>query len=99
MAGMGMLSMFATAVTGVNLLLLAVLGFVWIRNYRTFNSPLLLGLIAFAAVMFVENGIAIYFYFSAGMLFAGSPIVQQSVAAMRILQFVALIFLTWVTMQ
>jgi hypothetical protein len=96
---MGTLSMFATAVTGVNLLLLAALGFVWLRNYRTFNSPLLLGLVAFAGVMAVENAVAIYFYFSAGMLFAGDPFVQQAVAAMRILQFVALVFLTWVTMQ
>jgi hypothetical protein len=92
--------MIATALTGVNMLLLLGLVVVWYRNYRTFNSPLLLGLMAFASVMFVENAIAIYFYFSSSMLFAtGAPLVEQAVAAMRILQFVALVFLTWVTMQ
>jgi hypothetical protein len=96
----GPLSMIATALTGVNMLLLLGLAVVWFRNYRTFNSPLLLGLVAFAGVMFVENAIAVYFYFSSSMLFAtGAPFVEQAVAAMRILQFVALVFLTWVTMQ
>ena len=89
--------MAAAALTGVNLLMLTTLAVVWIRNYRTFRSNLILGLIAFAAVLFVENAVALYFYFSTSMLYASG--VEDIVAVMRILQFVAIAFLTWVTMQ
>jgi hypothetical protein len=96
---MGLVSMLGMAVTVVNLALLTALGVVWVRNYRTFGSPLLLGLVVFAVVLFVENAVAVYFYFSTGMLFAMGPFVETTVAAMRGLQFVALLVLTWVTMQ
>ncbi len=94
-----MTSMLGMGVTVFNLVLLVALGVVWLRNYRTFHSPLLLGLVVFAVVLFVENTVAVYFYFSTGMLFAQGPFVQTAVAAMRSLQFVALGVLTWVTMQ
>ncbi len=97
---MGTMSTVAAALSGVNLVLLAALGAVWVRNYRTFKTPLILGLIAFAAVLFVENAVAVYFYLDMGaMLYAKTPTVNNIVATMRILQFVAIAFLTWVTMQ
>ncbi len=89
----------ATAFAGLNVLLLATLGFVWLRNYRTFGTPLILGLLAFAAVMLVQNLASIYFFFSMGMLYSGSPTAQQFVAGLRGLEFLALLFLTYVTMQ
>jgi hypothetical protein len=89
----------ATAFAGLNVLLLAVLGTVWIRNYQTFRSPLILGLIAFAVVMAIENLASIYFFFSMGMLYSGSPKAQLFVAGLRSLEFVALLFLTYVTWQ
>lgn len=96
---MAMVSMLGMGVTVLNLALLLALGVVWLRNYRTFNSPLLLGLVVFAVVLFVENAVAVYFYFSTGMLFGQGIFVQQVVAALRVLQFLALGVLTWVTMQ
>jgi hypothetical protein len=89
----------ASALAGVNALLLAALCFVWLRNYRRFKTPLVLGLLAFAAVMLVENLAAIYFFFSMGMLYAGDPQAQQFVAALRGLEMLALLFLTYVTWQ
>ncbi|MFB6151612.1 MAG: hypothetical protein ABEJ40_07385 [Haloarculaceae archaeon] len=89
----------ATALAGLNALLLVSLGVVWLRNYRTFRSNLTLGLLAFAAVMLVENLLAVYFFFSMQMLYAGDPGAQQAVVVLRALQFVALVFLTYVTMQ
>jgi len=76
-----------------------VLTTVWVRNYRTFGSELTAGLAAFATVLLVENAVAIYFFFSSGMLYAGVPSAQQAVAALRILQTVALVFLTYVTLK
>ena len=89
----------ATTLAGLNALLLVALGTVWLRNYRTFRSNLILGLLAFAAVMLVENLLAIYYFFSMQMLYAGDPLAQQSVVVLRALEFIALLVLTYVTMQ
>lgn len=89
----------ATVLSGVNILLLAALSAVWIRNYRAFRSTLVLGLLAFALVMLAENATALYFFFSMKMLYSGDPTVQFAVAVLRGLQFLALVFLTWVTMK
>lgn len=89
----------ATALAGLNALLLLVLGGVWLRNYRTFGTNLILGLIAFAGVMLVENLLAVYYFFSMQMLYASDPVAQQAVVVLRALQFLALLFLTYVTIQ
>ena len=84
---------------GVSIALLAVLTAVWIRNYRTYGTGLLLGLIAFGGVLLLENALAIYFFFTMRMLYSSAPAVQQSVLVLRALQVVALAFLTWVTVK
>ncbi|WP_265111054.1 hypothetical protein [Halosolutus halophilus] len=94
---MGPWMLVATVLSGVNVLLLSILTVIWVRNYRTFGSEMTAGLAVFGVVMLLENVVAIYFFFSTGMLYANSPGVQQSVAALRALQTVALAFLTYVT--
>jgi len=89
----------ATTLAALNALLLLALGAVWLKNYRTFGSNLTLGLLAFAAVMLLENLVAVYYFFSMEMLYVGSAGAQQSVLVLRSLQFVALLFLTYVTMR
>ena len=87
----------ATLLSAVNVLFLVVLTVIWVRNYRTFGSEMTAGLAMFGVVLLLENAVAIYFFFSTGMLYANSPGVQQSVATLRVLQTVALAFLTYVT--
>jgi len=99
MASMGPYIVAASALAAVNLLLLGVLTTVWLRNYRTFRSGLIAGLVAFGGVMLVENAVAIYFFFSMATLYSGDPAVQQVVALLRGLQAVALTFLTYVSMR
>lgn len=89
----------ATGLAAANALLLLVLTAVWVRNYRKFRTSLILGLIVFGAVMLLENAMAIAFFLSMNMLYSGDPGVQTSVAVLRGLQFVALLFLTWVTLK
>ncbi|WP_158056081.1 hypothetical protein [Halorussus halophilus] len=89
----------ASGLAVVNILLLTLLTAVWVRNYRKFRTPLVLGLVAFGSVMLVENVVAIYFFFSMKMLYSGDPTVQQAVLVLRGLQLVALGFLTYVTMK
>jgi len=89
----------ASVLAGINVVLLIALGTVWIRNYRTFRTNLVLGLVAFAAVMLVENLVAVYFYVSAHMLYVADPGIQTVVVVLRGLQLLALGFLTYVTMR
>lgn len=89
----------ATALSGVNAILLLVLTVVWVRNYRRFGTKMVAGLVAFGGVMLLENLVAIYFFFSTGMLYAGDPGTQQAVVVLRTLQAVALAFLTAVTVR
>nr|WP_205744160.1 hypothetical protein [Halogeometricum borinquense] len=89
----------ASALAGVNILLLVALTAVWVNNYRTFRTPLILGLVAFGAAMLAENALALYFFFTMQSLYSGDPHVQQAVLALRSLQLIALGFLTYVTVQ
>lgn len=88
----------AVGLAGVNLALLSVLIVVWLANYRTFRSPMLLGLLLFAGVLAVENIVAIGAYLSTEMIYAGGKTAMYTLVGLRGLQFVALAFLTVVTL-
>lgn len=89
----------ATAISGGNVLLLGILAYVWIQNYRTFRTSMILGLLAFSVVLMCENLVAVYFFFADGMLYGSEPHVQRAVMILRGLQFIALLFLSYVTLK
>ena len=89
----------ASVLAAVNIIFLTALSVVWLRNYRTFRTPLVLGLVAFSGVMLVENALALYFFFTMQSFYSGDPHVTQAVLVLRGLQLVALGFLTYVTMR
>jgi hypothetical protein len=89
----------ATGVSVLNVLMLGALTVVWARNYRTFGTPMTAGLAAFGALLLVENVVAVYFYVSTRMLYSGDPLAQRTVVVLRVLELVAVGFLTYVTMQ
>jgi hypothetical protein len=88
----------AVSLAAVNLALLLVLVTVWVRNYRTFRSQMLLGLILFASVLALENVIALGAFLSTEMVYAGGKQAMYALVAFRGLQFLALAFLTVVTL-
>ena len=96
---MGPWLVIATALSAVNAVLLGTLTAVWVRNYQTFGSGMTAGLAGFAATMLVENVLAIVFFFSTGMLYAGDPTAQQAVVVLRAVQTLALVALTYVTLK
>jgi hypothetical protein len=96
---MGITIQAASVLAGINIVFLTALSAVWLRNYRTFRTPLVLGLVAFSAVMLVENALAVYFFFTMQSLYSGDPHVQQAVLVLRGMQLVALGFLTYVTLR
>lgn len=99
MATMSTNLLVASALSVVNIALLGALSIVWLRNYRQFRTPMLLGLVAFAVVLLIENLTALYFFFDMRMLFAADPRIHLAVVVLRALEFVALAFLTYVTLK
>ena len=89
----------ATAFSAGNLVLLGVLTYVWLQNYRTFRTPLVLGLLLFSLVFMLENLVVVYFFFAEEMLYGYQPIVHQVMLLLRGLQFIALLSLVYVTVK
>lgn len=85
------------ALAGLNILLLGAVGFVWLSNYRTFRTPLLLGLVGFAVVMLAENIMTIYSFFRWGNLYADSMFAKQFFTGLLGVQFLALTLLNYAT--
>ncbi len=89
----------ATAFSGGNLLLLGVLTYVWLQNYRRFRTTLVLGLLLFSLVFILENVVVVYFFFAEQMLYGYDPFVHNVMLSLRFLQFVALVSLAYVTVK
>jgi hypothetical protein len=91
----------ARVAAGANLVLLAALGGVWLRNYRRHGAAHTLGLLVFAAFLLVENGVWLYLYLLrpdfVGWYGKTDPGVQAAVALLCGLELVALVVLARVT--
>ncbi|MFC6973951.1 hypothetical protein ACFQL1_03565 [Halomicroarcula sp. GCM10025709] len=96
---MGPLITAAVVLAGINVVLLLPLVGVWARNYATFRTGLVAGLLAFAVAMLAENAMAVYFFFSMQSFYAGDPHVQEAVLVLRSLQFVAIVGLSYTTLR
>ncbi|AEN05382.1 hypothetical protein [Halolamina sp.] len=94
----------AKVAVGLNVVLLAVLGWVWVRNYVDLRSKHTLGMLVFAALLFVENAFALYTYQFDSLLsgWFNTAVPAEAWTAMllfHVLETVALAFLTWVTLD
>lgn len=88
----------------LNVVLLLGLGYVWGRNFFQFRSKHTLGLLVFAILLLAENALALYlfvFYHDLTVWINSAKLVpaiaQRAMLALRILEFVGIAFLTWVT--
>ena len=101
---MSTLFTIARIAVALNVALLAVLGGVWARNYWTLRSKHTLGMLVFAALLFVENAFAFYFYLFDNLLsdwFATAvpEPAWQAMLLFHVLETLAIAFLTWVTLD
>jgi hypothetical protein len=90
--------------TVLNLLLLAALASVWARNYRQVRSKHTLGMLVFAALLFAENGFALYFYQVDPLLSVWFSTkvpdpAWQAMLLFHVLETLAIGFLAWVTLD
>ncbi|RKD94022.1 hypothetical protein [Halopiger aswanensis] len=93
------LLLLAAVFSGLNLVLLGALSAVWLRNYWTFRTKQVLALCSFAALLAGENLAALAFHLGMGMLYADATGPLLVATGLRGLQFVALCFLAWATLQ
>jgi len=97
---MGVPTILGIALTAVNSVLLGILVSVWVKNYRKFCSTMVLGLLGFSVVLLVENLVGLFFFLSSmRMLYAADPLAGQVALGMRLLELLAISFLTYVTLK
>lgn len=91
----------ARVAAAANVAVLAVLGWVWLGNYRDHGADHTLGLLVFAGFLLVENLLWLYLYvLRPGYVEwyrATSPDIQAGVAMLCGLELVALLFLARIT--
>ena len=95
-------SQVATVATGLNVLILLGLGYVWGRNYLEMRSKHAGGLALFAAILLAENALALYYYLvdptlSTWYATRAPTVVWQATMLLHVLEFVGLAVLTWIT--
>ena len=94
----------ARVATALNMLLLVALGSVWARNYLRLRTKHTLGMLVFAALLFAENGFALYFYLVDPLLstWFSTAVPDPAWHAMllfHVLETFAIGFLAWVTLD
>lgn len=85
----------------LNIVLLAVVSAIWLRNFRQFRSKHTFGLAAFGVILLAENVVTVYVFVVHPTLspwIAGTaPIAQRTLAVLKLLEAGALAVLTWTT--
>lgn len=88
----------------LNVVVLLGLAYVWGRNFVSLRSKHALGLLVFAAFLLGENLLAAYFFILDPTLSgwivnpeAVPPPAQIAMATLRVLEFLGLAFLAWIT--
>lgn len=96
-------STIARIVTAANVLLLVGLSYIWGRNYLQIRSKYTLGLFVFGLLLFFRNCWGFYIYQFDPVLagwFASEAVPEiawHAMLSLHVLEFVALVFLAWVT--
>jgi hypothetical protein len=94
----------AQVAVAVNVLLLAVLSYVWGKNYYQLRSKHTLGMLVFAGLLLFENLFALYYYLvdptlSAWFSTAVPDVAWRAMLLFHVLETLALGFLAWVTLD
>ena len=87
--------------TGLNLLLLGALSYVWLRNYLRLRAHFASGLLVFGVLLLLQNGFAAYIYVvdpTTSGWFATIPArYNLAIMVLTVLQTAALLALAWIT--
>mgnify|MGYP001568903305 CR=1 FL=1 len=86
--------MFTIYAGGLNLLLSALLVWVYAQNYRALKSNVGLGLLVFASLILIQNVAGVYFHVTTGEFYA--KMLATQAFALEALESVALAAMAWV---
>ncbi|MFH5797199.1 hypothetical protein [Haladaptatus sp. CMAA 1911] len=94
----------ARVATAVSMVLLALLGSVWARNYVRLRSKHTLGMLVFATLLFFENASGLYYYLidpdlSVWFSTQVPDIAWHAMLLFHVLEALAIGFLAWVTLD
>ena len=92
---MNTIMMATTTLTAISVVLLLVLIILYIRNLRKIRSQLLIGLLIFTTLFFVQNIIALYYCLT--MMDYYVPEVEFMVFIFSIIQTIAFSVMLWIT--
>jgi len=100
---MGIWLTAASAASALNVVLLAGLLTVWVRNYLALRSKHALGLSIFGTLLLAENLLSVYYYVVdpevAQLLNSAAPIAGRAMMFVQVLELAAIVFLVWITMD
>lgn len=89
----------ARVAAAINVVLLAGLAGIWVRNYREIRAPMTLGSIVFAVLLLAENALAFYYYTFAPIRAELSAPAVRAMMYLQILEAVGITVLAYVTWQ
>ena len=84
-----------TISTGINIVLVLGLLFVYVRSYAKLRSGFTIGLMVFAALFLIQNAVAFYYYFTMMPYFVED--VQVFALILSVLQTLAFAVMNWIT--
>jgi phosphoglycerol transferase MdoB-like AlkP superfamily enzyme len=92
----------ARIATGLNLVLLLGLAYIWGRNFAELRTKHPLGLLVFSLFLLAENAFALYYYLLDPTLSVWFntqvPVIAwRAMMVLHVLETAGLLFLTWVT--
>jgi len=94
---MAMLMNATTILTGISVLLLLGLLYVYYKNLREIKSKFTIGLFVFALLFLIQNFISLYYYLT--MMDYYSPEVEIHVFILALLQIIAFLILLKITWE
>jgi hypothetical protein len=83
----------------LNLGLLVLLVGTWLINYRQYRTALTLGFLCFSIALILENIAVLYMWYMMEIIYVTAEPTQQVFFVATILQFVALVSISWVTVR
>ena len=88
--------MISVGLTGANIILLAILFIIYLRNYMNLRSPFTLGLTLFAAIFLVRDvGLAIYHMSDMAFYFTQYARDDIMIHGAQLIAFLILLKITW----
>lgn len=86
---------FTIGLVSINIIILCLLLFIYLKNLRSIKSKFTIGLVLFVTVFLIQNIVAAYFYFTMMDLYAqGTELPVLLLTIMQTLAFIIFLFIT-----